>query len=109
MVVPIKDLGNMTSDTPTFCATLNMAPGNNVTIGVNSFDALFQNACNNFDEVRGHLLTLSTYRPRFLLMSLSDYKEDYATRLEKLNDRIDEDEPIALSSSVQLEYVTPSS
>ena len=42
-------------------------------------------------------------------MSLSDCEEDYATRLEKQNDRMDEDEPVAPSNSVQLEYMTPKS
>ena len=42
-------------------------------------------------------------------MFSSNCKEDYATRLEKQNDRIDEDKPIVPSSSVQLEYMTSSS
>jgi len=82
--VSIRDLGNITSDTPTFCAiTFNMASNNKVTIGVDSFDALFQNACDNYDEVRGYSLTLNTHSPRIPLISLSNCKEDYVTRLEK--------------------------
>ena len=42
-------------------------------------------------------------------MFSSNCEEDYATRLEKQNDRIDEDKPIVPSSSVQLEYMTSSS
>jgi len=42
-------------------------------------------------------------------MFSSDCEKDYATRLEKQNDRMDKDKPITLSSSVKLEYVTPSS
>jgi len=42
-------------------------------------------------------------------MSLSNCKKDYATRLEKQNDRMDEGKPVALSSSVQLEYTFSSS
>ena len=54
MVAPIRDLGNITSDTPTFCTTiLNMALDNNITMGVNSFNAFFQNACDDYDEMRG--------------------------------------------------------
>jgi len=60
-----------------------MASDDNVTIGVDSFDALFWNACDNYDEVRGHSLALSTHSPRTALMSSSNYEEDYAIRLEK--------------------------
>ena len=42
-------------------------------------------------------------------MFLSNCEEDYATRLEKQNDRMDEDKPVAPFSSVQLEYMTSSS
>ena len=42
-------------------------------------------------------------------MFLSNCEEDYATRLEKQNDRMNEDKPVAPSSSIQLEYMTSSS
>ena len=109
-IAPIRDLGNITSDTLTFYAiTLNMASDDNITMGVDSFNALFWNTCDNYDEVRGHSLALSTHSPRTALMSSSDYEEDYTIRLEKRNNRMDEDKPVTPSSSVQLEYVTSSS
>ena len=65
MVVLIRDLGNITSDTSTFCVTiLNIALDNNITMGVNSFNAFFQNACNDYDEMRGCSLALSAHSPR---------------------------------------------
>ena len=83
-IAPIRDLGNMTSDTLTFYAiTLNMALDDNVTMDVNLFNALFWNAYDNYDEVRGHSLALSAHSPRTALMFLSDYEEDYAIRLDK--------------------------
>ena len=84
MVVLIRDLENITFDTPTFCTTtLNMASNNNIIMGIDSFDTLFQNANDNFDKIRGHSLTLSTHSPRILLMSLSNCKEEYTIKLEK--------------------------
>ena len=109
-IAPIRDLGDMTFDTLTFYAiTLNMASDDNITMGVDSFNALFWNTCDNYDEVRGHSLALSAHSPRTALMFSSDYKEDYAIRLDKQNNRMDEDKPVTPSSSVQLEYVTSSS
>jgi len=102
-------LYNVVTDGSLFLFYHHMTSNNDVTIGVNSFDALFQNACNNFDEVRGRSLALSVHNPKTLSMSSSDCKKYYATRLEKQNDRMDEDEPVAPSSSVQLEYETSSS
>ena len=52
---------------------------------------------------------LSAHSPRTPSLSLSDCKKSYAARLEKQNDRMDENEPVAPSYSVQLEYVTPMS
>ena len=41
MVAPIRDLGNITSDTSTFRAsTLNMASNDNVIMGADLFDTL---------------------------------------------------------------------
>ena len=110
MVAPIRDLGNITSNTSTFCAsTLNMASNNDVIMDANPFDTFFENISDNFDEVRGHSLVLSTYSPRTPLMSSSNCEEDYATRIEKQNDRMDKDKPIVPSNSVQLKYMTPKS
>jgi len=84
IVVPIRDLENITSNTPTFYTTiLNMALDDNVTMSVNLFDALFQNVCDNYNEVRGRSLALSAHSPRTASMSLSNCEKDYATRLEK--------------------------
>ena len=57
MVVPIKDLENITSDILTICeSTLNMTASNNVGIGVDSFSQLFQSISDFFDEIQGHSL-----------------------------------------------------
>ena len=86
-----------------------MASNNDVIIGTDPFNTLFENISDNFDEVRDHSLVLSTHSPRTPSMFLSDCKEDYTTRLEKQNDKMNKDEPAALSNSIQLKYVTPKS
>ena len=62
MVAPIRDFGNITSSTVALCSTtLNMSLNNNTNMIVDSIDDLFKNNCDNFDEVRGRSLALSTH------------------------------------------------
>jgi len=42
-------------------------------------------------------------------MSSSECDKDYATRVQRESDRMDEDDPVAPSNSPQLEYATPNS
>ena len=52
MVVPIKDLENITSDTLTIHeSTHNMTTSNDVGMGVDSFSQLFQSISDFFDEI----------------------------------------------------------
>ena len=89
MVVPIRDLGNITSITFANCEiTFNISANKDVVMGGKVFDHLFQDASNNYDEVQGHSLVHNTYGPRILFMSLSKCKESYAERLEKQNNII---------------------
>jgi len=92
MVAPIRELGNITSDTFTLCATMNkMASEKDVVIEGDSFDLFFNNACDNYDEVHGHSLTHSAHSPRTLSMSLSECEESYAERMERQNDMMNKD------------------
>ena len=88
---------------------LNMASNKDINIAVDSFDTLFKNISDNFDEVRGCFLTLSVHSPRTLLMSSSNCDKDYATRIKKVSNRMDKDNPVVSSDSVQLKYTTPRS
>jgi len=55
--VPIRDLENITSNILTIReSTLNMTANDNENMEVDSFNQLFQGACDNFDEVQGHSL-----------------------------------------------------
>ena len=100
IVVSIKDLGNITSDTLTIHeSTLNMTASNDMSMGVDSFSQLFQSISNFFDEIQGHSLLQSTHSPRTLFIFSSKCEKSYAEHLEKLNDRINKDEPIVISNS----------
>jgi len=83
-----------------------MASNNNINIVVDHLDNLFEKIGDNFDKVRGHSLALSAYCPRTPSLSLSDCNENYTTRIQKESNRMDEDDPVTTSNSVQLEYVT---
>ena len=108
MVVLIRELGNITSDFFTICATTNeIASDNDIVMSGDSFDLLFNNACNNYDDIYGCSLVHSAYSLRTPSMFLSKCEESYAKRIEKQNDRINEDEPVILTnSSIVLEHVT---
>ena len=117
MVVPIRDLGNITSNTLTICESiLNMKANDDVEMEVNLFDQLFQSTCNKCDEVWDCFLAQSAHSPKTSSISWSKYEESYAEWLEKLNNRMDEDEPVitsnyepSISLQLRLEYMTPKS
>jgi len=86
-----------------------MASNNDINIIVDPLDNFFKKIGDNFDEVRGCSLALSVYCPRTPSLSSSDCNEDYTTRMQKESDRMDEDNPVATSNSIQLKYITPKS
>jgi len=109
--VPIRELGNITFDTFTSCATTNkMVSENDVVIGGDSFDSLFDNACNNYDKVHSHSLTHNAHSPRTQFMFLSKCEESYAEKMERQNDRMNKDKLVILTNSaIVLEHVIPGS
>ena len=110
MVAPIRDFGNITTFTLAIhSVTDSISPNNDSDMVINSMDDIFKNICNNFDEVRGRSLTLSTYHPRTPSLSSSDCDEDYAMRVQKESNRMVEDDSVAISDSLQLKYATPKS
>ena len=101
MVVYIRDLENIASFTPNFHSTIhNMASNNDINIVINPFNNLFENISNNFDEVRGRSLVLSTHYPRTSSMSSSNYNKDYVQRIQRESNRIVKDNPVTTSDSV---------
>jgi len=91
------------SASTTHSTTNNMASSNDIDMDVNPLDNLFDIG-NNFDEVRGHLLILSTHKPKFSLLSLSDCEEEYHIRVKRECDRMNENDPVTSAGSIQIEY-----
>ena len=93
-----------------------MTANDDVDMGVNSFDQLFQGASDNFDEIQDYSLAQSAHSPRTLSIFLSKCKESYTECLEKQNDRMEEDDSVIISNSepsngsqLELKYATPKS
>ena len=64
MVVLIRDFGNITTSTLAIhSATDNISSNNNSKMVVDSINNIFENTCNNYDEVRGCSLALSAHHP----------------------------------------------
>jgi len=84
-----------------------MASNNYMNMDVDGFNNLFKNISDNFDEMRGRSLAQSAHCPKTPSLSSSDYDEDYTMRAQKASNRIDEDDPVATSDSIQLVYINP--
>ena len=84
-----------------------MASNDYMNIDVDGFNNLFKNISDNFDKVRGHSLAQSTHYPRTPSLFSSNYDEDYTMRVQKASNRMDEDNPVTTSDSIQLEYTNP--
>jgi len=76
-----------------------MTANNDMDMEVDSFDQLFQDASDFFDEIWDYSLAQSTYSPKTLSIFSSEYKESYTECLEKQNDRMDKDDPVVVSNS----------
>jgi len=106
MVVSYREFRNITLFTSTIHSiTNNMASSNDIDMDINPLDNLFDIG-DNFDEMRSHSLALSTYRPRFPLLFSSNCKEEYYIRVKRESDMMDEDDPVTLAGSIQIEYTT---
>jgi len=60
---------------------------------------IFKDNCDNYDEVKGYSLVSSIHHSRTLSLSLSNYDEDYVTRVQRESDRMIEDNHIAPTNS----------
>jgi len=56
--------------------SLKLTPGQDINMETNSIEAMFD-LDNNLDEVRGHSLNMSIYRPRSPSLSLSKSGKEY--------------------------------
>jgi len=63
---------------------------------------------NSNEEVRGCALVPSASNSRSILVSSSNKsKEEYTTKVQRESDNINQDDPVTMSDSIQLEYATP--
>ena len=77
MVVPIRDLGNITQSSAIMSSnSLNLVPSQDIDMVVNPIGTMFD-LNNNYNEVRGHSLDMSIHRPRSLSMSSSECDKKY--------------------------------
>ena len=98
MVVPIREPRNITLlNTTKHSKTHNIARIQDNNIVVNSIKNLFED-----NEIRGHLLALSVYKPRSPSISLSKSKEEYHIRIQRDNGKMDEDDLVLQYSNKQV-------
>jgi len=58
------------------------------------------------DEVRDCSLALSMHKPRFPSISSSESEEEYHVHIQRISDKIDEDDPVPESNINQVEDIT---
>ena len=54
------------------------------------------------NEIRGHSLALSMYKPRSSSISSSESKEEYHICIQRISNKMDEDDPIPENSNNQI-------
>ena len=102
IVALIRELGNITlSNTTLHSTTYNMAWIQDTDIAVDSIKNLFTD-----DEMRGHLLALSVYRPRSPSISSSISNEEYYVCVKRDSNRINKNKSVSSIGNSQVEYET---
>ena len=71
---------------------------------IDNVNAMFKNNYNNYDEVRGYMLTPNSQRFRSLSISLKLSKKEYIIRVQHKNNRMVEDNQNILFNSPLLKY-----
>ena len=106
MVVPIRELANITYST-TIMAKIsnNSTPNSDINMVIDLEDNIY-NIGNSFEEKRGHSLSFSMHKPRSPSISSSKCSEDYHVRIKRNNNKMDKYEPISSIGSVKVEYVS---
>jgi len=106
MVASTRELANITlSPTAMTNVSNNLTPNSNIDMVVNLLDNLYD-ISNSFEKERGHSLSLSMHKPRFLSISSSECSKEYYIHVKKKSDRIDKDEPITSIGSIKVEYAS---
>ena len=101
MVAPIRETRNITLfNTTSYYTTPNMAWIQDNNMVIDPVKDLFPD-----DEIRGHSLALSMHKPRSPSISSSESKEEYHICIQRISDKIDEDDPISKSSNNQVKDI----
>ena len=103
----IRDLENKFFSASTIYSKVsNITLSSNVDIAIDINNTLFNNFCDNFDEMRGWSMTSDKQDTRTLFMSSSKYDKRYLARVQGKSDRMVENNLIVASDSPQLKYTT---
>jgi len=84
-----------------------MTLSGDIDIFIDIVNDLFKKNCDNYDKVRGHLMTSDVQSSKTLSMSSSEYDEEYLARFQCKSGNIVENDQIIPSDSPQLKYATP--
>ena len=102
IVAPIRETRNIILfNTTSHSTTHNMARIQDNNMVINPVKDLFPD-----NEIRGHSLALSMYKPRSPSISSSESKEEYHICIQRISDKMDEDDPIPKSSNNQVKDTT---
>ena len=102
IVVPIREAKNTTLFNATsHFTTHNMARIQNNNMVIDPVKDLFPD-----NEVRDYSLALSMYKPRSPSISSSESKEEYHVCIQRISNKMDEDDPVPESNNNQVEDTT---
>ena len=106
MVVPIRELANITQSTTAIAnISNNLTPNLDINMVIDPEDNIY-NIGDGFEERRGCSLSFSMHKPRSPSNSSSKCSKDYHVRVKRNSDRMDKDEPIGSIGSVKVEYAS---
>ena len=77
-----------------------------MNIAIDIVDNLFKKSYDNYDKMRGYLITSNTQSPRTLSMFSSECDEKYFVRVQCKSDNMVKNDQIVPFDSSQLEYAT---
>jgi len=110
MVTPIRDFGNkLCSITAFHTLASNMTHTSDIDMTSDIVNNILKSGYDNYDKVRGRIMTSNIYSPGASSMFSSKCNEEYTTRVQRESNNIVEDNPIVMSDNPQLENATPSS
>jgi len=105
MVVPIRELVNITHFTTTMAnISNNLTSNSDINMVIDPEDNIYDIG-DGFKKGRGRSLSLSMHKHRSPSISSSECSEDYHVHVKRDSNRMDENEPVGSISSIKVEYV----